>query len=56
MRVCALFFIFVAGVGFANNLSGLVETNPAWEAAWWKLWISLAAAMYFSIMVYMERV
>ena len=55
MKACALFFIFAAGAGFANNLSGLIETNPTWEPAWWKLWLSLASAVYFSTMVYSDE-
>jgi len=46
-----LFIIFVSGINFANNLSGLIEVNPAWQPAWWKVWLSLALAIIFSISI-----
>lgn len=51
MKIVFILLIFVSGINFANNLSGLIETNLAYEPAWWKAWLSLLFAVIFSISV-----
>ena len=53
--ILQLLIIFVAGMVFANNLSDLVETNPVWEASWWKAYYSLGIAIGFSAIVYFKK-
>jgi len=41
----AFLFVFVAGMVTAINLSMLVETNPDYHAAWWKVFASMAVGL-----------
>ena len=52
----AQFLVFASGTVFANNLSGLIPTNPAYTAAWWKVWLSIGLALFFSFGAYCQIV
>lgn len=54
MIIVALFGIFLCGMVVANNLGCLVEVNPEYHAAWWKIWAFLAIAVFYSIVIYLS--
>ena len=37
---------FLAGMSVAINLSLLLETTGEYDAAWWKVWLSLAIFVF----------
>lgn len=53
--IAFLFFgIFMAGVVFATNLSGLIETSDSYDYQWWKVAASVVVAITCSAVVWTE--
>jgi len=44
-----LFLVFLSGVNVANNVGRLVEINPNYNAAWWKVGFALVLAVTFGV-------
>ena len=42
-----LLTVFLAGAVAALNLSRLMPTNPDYVAAWWKVGLAIAVAVFF---------
>jgi uncharacterized membrane protein len=47
--------IFCSGCVFTNNLSRLVEINPNYEVAWWKVVVAIVLGFFASLALIIDR-
>lgn len=48
--------IFMSGVNVSNNLHVLIGVNNHYEAAWWKVAVSIFVAVYTSLAIYNKKI